>query len=67
LVGKEALVGTILCATRGGEASYRTQDRVIALAKEETSEWVFAFAVDTQFLDNSAELRDASGVKVKTV
>lgn len=47
-------MGTILCATRGGEASYRTQDEVIALAKRDASELVFVFAVDTEFLDKTA-------------
>lgn len=30
----EDLMGKILCATRGGEASYRTQDGAIELAEE---------------------------------
>lgn len=41
----------ILCATRGGEASARTQDRAIALAKERGARLVFVFALDTAFLD----------------
>ena len=44
-------MGTIVCATRGGEASYRTQDKVIEMAKEEGSRLIFVFAVDTDFLD----------------
>lgn len=47
-------MGTIICATRGGEASYRTQDKVIELAKRDASELVFVFAVDTDFLDKTA-------------
>lgn len=47
-------MGTIICATRGGEASYRTQDKVIKMAKQDASELVFVFAVDTQFLDKTA-------------
>ncbi len=44
-------MGKILCATRGGEASYRTQDAAIALAQERGDELLFLFVVDTRFLD----------------
>ncbi|MGD8813735.1 MAG: universal stress protein [Anaerolineales bacterium] len=47
-------MGKILCATRGGEASYRTQDKVIALAKETGDELLFLFVVDLHFLDRTA-------------
>ena len=40
----------ILCATRGGEASHRTQDAVIAMAKEEGASVLFLFVVDVEFL-----------------
>jgi nucleotide-binding universal stress UspA family protein len=40
----------ILCATRGGEASYRTQDAVIAKAKEEGASLLFLYVVDLEFL-----------------
>ena len=43
----------ILCATRGGEESYRTQDAAIALAKEQGDELVFLFVVDIGFLDKT--------------
>ena len=46
-------MGTIVCATRGGEASYSTQDKVITLAKKDKSRLVFVFAVDTHFLDTT--------------
>jgi len=46
-------MGKILCATRGGEASYRTQDAAIALAKERGDELLFLFVVDTHFLDKT--------------
>lgn len=46
-------MGTILCATRGGEASYCTQDAAIALAKERGDELLFLFVVDTHFLDKT--------------
>ena len=47
-------MGRILCATRGGEASYRTQDAAIALAKERGDELLFIFVVDVCFLDKTA-------------
>ena len=39
-------MGTIVCATRGGEASRRTQERAIALAKERRAELVFLCVFD---------------------
>ena len=47
-------MGRILCATRGGEASYRTQDAAIALARERGDELVFLYVVDISFLDTTA-------------
>jgi len=44
-------MGKILCATRGGETSYRTQDAVIALAKEQNDSLLFLYVVDMHFLD----------------
>ena len=46
-------MGKILCATRGGEASYRTQDAVIALAKEQGDAVVFLYVVDTEFISKT--------------
>ena len=46
-------MGKILCATRGGEASYRTQDSVIAMAKERGDTVLFLYVVDTHFLDTT--------------
>ena len=40
----------ILCATRGGEASYKTQDKAIDLALEKGVEILFFFVVDVEFL-----------------
>lgn len=40
----------ILCATRGGEASRRTQDLVIAMAKETGATILFLYVVDVEFL-----------------
>lgn len=47
-------MGKILCATRGGEASYRTQDAAIALAQERDDELLFLFVVDIEFLSRTA-------------
>jgi nucleotide-binding universal stress UspA family protein len=47
-------VGKILCATRGGEASYRTQDAAIALAKERDDTLLFLYVVDLRFLDKTS-------------
>ena len=42
-------MGPIICATRGGEASHRTQERAIALAKERNTELIFLCVVDASF------------------
>jgi nucleotide-binding universal stress UspA family protein len=47
-------MGKILCATRGGEASYRTQDAAIALAQERGDELLFLYVVDVGFLSKTA-------------
>jgi len=47
-------MGLILCATRGGEASYRTQQAAISLAKERGDEIVFIYIIDLRFLDKTA-------------
>lgn len=47
-------MGRILCATRGGEASRRTQDKAIALAREQGDELIFLYVVDIHFLDKTA-------------
>ena len=47
-------MGKILCATRGGEASYRTQDAAIALAKQQGDALVFLYVADVSFLNQSA-------------
>lgn len=47
-------MGKILCATRGGEASYRTQDAAIDMAKERDDSLVFLYVVDVRFLDKTA-------------
>jgi nucleotide-binding universal stress UspA family protein len=47
-------MGKILCATRGGEASYRTQDKAIALTKERGDTLLFLYVADLHFLDKTA-------------
>lgn len=42
-------MGPIICATRGGEASRRTQERAIALARERELPLIFLFVADTNF------------------
>jgi hypothetical protein len=47
-------MGIILCATRGGEASFQTQNAAIALAKERGDKITFLYVVDLKFLDKTA-------------
>lgn len=47
-------MGRILCATRGGEASLRTQDAAIALAKEQGDDLIFLYVADSSFLNHTA-------------
>jgi len=47
-------MGRILCATRGGEDSQRTQRAAIALARERGDELVFLYVADASFLDKIA-------------
>jgi nucleotide-binding universal stress UspA family protein len=44
----------ILCATRGGEASLRTQDAVITMAQEHGASILFLYVVDVEFLKLTA-------------
>ena len=46
-------MGKILCPTRGGEGSYRTQDAAIAMAREQGDELVFLYVVDLDFLNKT--------------
>jgi nucleotide-binding universal stress UspA family protein len=48
------MMSMILCATRGGEASYRTQDKAIELAKELGHHLLFLYVIDLHFLDKTA-------------
>ena len=45
---------TILCPTRGGEASYINQDRAIELAKEKNARLIFLHISNVQFLEGLA-------------
>lgn len=47
-------MGKILCATRGGETSWRTQDEAIKLAKERGDQLIFLYVADISFLDKIA-------------
>lgn len=47
-------MGKILCATRGGEASYRAQDQAISLARQRDDSLIFLYVIDTHFLDKTA-------------
>jgi nucleotide-binding universal stress UspA family protein len=46
-------MGKILCPTRGGEGSYRTQDAAIAMARQRGDELVFLYVVDLDFLSKT--------------
>lgn len=44
----------IVCATRGGEASHRAQDRAIELAKQHNARLIFLYIVDLEFVSDTA-------------
>ncbi len=48
----------IVCATRGGEASRRAQERAIALAREQGAPLIFLFVADIGPLKPSKDLVD---------
>ncbi len=48
---RKATMTKILCATRGGEASRRTQERAIALARQHNAELIFLYVFDLDFLE----------------
>jgi nucleotide-binding universal stress UspA family protein len=48
----------IVCATRGGEASRRAQERAIALAREQGAPLIFLFVVDISPMKPSKDLAD---------
>lgn len=48
-------MSTILCATRGGEASIRTQERAIEIAKERNATLLYVFVADVKFIHAVSE------------
>ena len=44
----------ILCATRGGDESFRTQDAAIKLCREHDGRLWFLYVVDTRFIDKTS-------------
>jgi nucleotide-binding universal stress UspA family protein len=44
----------VLCATRGGEASVPTQEKAIALAKDQGFSLAFLYVADSSFLNKTA-------------
>ena len=48
-------MGPIVCATRGSEASRRTQERAIALAQERGAPLILLFVVDAAFVKPANE------------
>ena len=50
----------IVCTTRGGQASRRTQERAIALAKETGAELIFLYVADPSFAEFKDEVRTAA-------
>ena len=48
-------MGLIVCASRGGEAGRRTQERAIALAKERGDELIFLCVFDPAFAGDLSE------------
>lgn len=45
---------TLLCPTRGGQASYANQDGAIRLAKEHNASLIFLYIVNVEFLGQAA-------------
>lgn len=60
-------MGRILCATRGGEDSYRTQDAAVALARERGLEILYLYVVDLGFLEHTSRAvrEDVVGVEMQ--
>lgn len=51
------VVGTILCATRGGEASHHTQQYAIEMAKSRNVDVLFLYVSNVEFLHNVAPVK----------
>jgi nucleotide-binding universal stress UspA family protein len=53
-VFEEKSMEKILCATRGGDASFITQDKAIQFVHDKGGELVFLYVVDTHFIDKTS-------------
>jgi nucleotide-binding universal stress UspA family protein len=62
LFSEDYAMGKILCATRGGEASYGNQGAAVALAQERGDELVFVHVVDVGFLSRMAHVVQPDGM-----
>lgn len=51
------IVGTILCATRGGQHSLKTQQYAIKMAKERDVDVLFLYVSNVEFLHNVAPVK----------
>ena len=51
------IVGTILCATRGGKPSLHTQQYAIKMAKERDVDVLFLYVSNVEFLHNVAPVK----------
>lgn len=56
------MANKILCAIRGGEQGYRTQEAAAALARERDAELIFLVVLETSFLDRAAA---SSGIDMR--
>jgi nucleotide-binding universal stress UspA family protein len=56
-------MGSIVCATRGGEAGRRTQERAIALAQERGTELIFLCVFDPGFAGHLSSALSAAVVE----
>ena len=56
-------MGLVVCATRGGEAGRRTQERAIALAKERGTELIFLCVCDPNFAGSLSKALSAAVVE----
>ena len=55
----------IVCATRGGEASRRAQERAIALARQQGAPLIFFFVADTSPMKPARDLADVLADELK--
>lgn len=48
------MIKSILCPTRGGQASYPNQERAIKIAKDRNEDIIFLYVSDIKFLNHTA-------------